>query len=317
MNVKAMIPLGLAGVLGLVAAVLVRNAIAHKASVSAPATNLVSVVVAKQDIEPGHDLTLEDLSISKVPAETAPGQIFSDPAQLVGRVVTTQLLKDQTILETLLAPTGTGAGLQALVPLGMRAMTLQVNEYSGVGGMLCPGCHIDVISVLNDEKTHESIARTILQDLKISAVGHSFTPNPTPPGPGESAPPPSNAITVLCTPKQAQVLQLALIAGRPWFVLRSTDDGKELPVEGTTMAELRGDSDQNTAVAEAPVALPSRTISTEAAVPVDAPPAVTKRIVQILRGGAESQVTFIIPVPPAGVSVDATPDLAPAVPGLH
>ena len=52
----------------------------------------------------------------------------------------------------------------------------------------------------------------------------------------------ANNITLLCTPKQAQTLQLATMAGRPWFVLRSGSDGKELPLDGTTMAELRGEN---------------------------------------------------------------------------
>ncbi len=116
MNMKAVIPLVLAVVLGLVAAILVRNAIKHKNQAPTLASNLVTVVVAKQPADPGHQLTKEDVAVSKVPADAAPGQVFSDPNQLVGRVVTTPLVKGQAILETLLAPIGTGAGLQALVP---------------------------------------------------------------------------------------------------------------------------------------------------------------------------------------------------------
>ena len=55
--------------------------------------------------------------------------------------------------------------------------------------------------------------------------------------------PPANDITLLCTPHQAQVLELAALTGRPWFVLRSMRDGEEAPMEGTTLAELRGDDD--------------------------------------------------------------------------
>ena len=119
MNAKAVVPLILAVVLGLVAALLVKNAISRKSSPSNQG-NLVTVVVAKQNIDPGGQLTKEDLVVSKVPADAAPGQVFSDPNQLVGRVATTPLLKGQTILETFLAPTGTAA---SGIPGGTGAST--------------------------------------------------------------------------------------------------------------------------------------------------------------------------------------------------
>lgn len=311
MNMKAVIPLALAVVLGLVAAFLAKNALSRRNQPQAPQGNLVSVVVARQGVEPGRQLTLEDVVTAKVPAETAPGQVFSDPTQLVGRVSTTPLVKGQTILETLLAPNGTGSGLQALVPPGMRAITLEVTEFSGVGGMLLPGCHVDVISVVRDDKIHESVARTILQNIKVQAVGRSVSN--APPADGEKPQGAPNNITLLCTPKQAQVLQLSTIAGRPWFVLRSGQDGKELTVEGTTMAELRGDNSLPDQIGAEPVAVeievkpPTPEIFNQAAAPsvtvIDVAPApapvptVIKRTVQILRGGAETQVTFVVPNP--------------------
>src|SRR5207237_3728643 len=95
----------------------------------------------------------------------------------------------------------------------MRAITLEVSEFSSVGGMLTPGCHVDVISIVHDEKAGQNVARTILQNIKVEAVGRSLTATP-PPADGQQqqgqqpqgAP---NNVTLLCTPKQAQVLELA------------------------------------------------------------------------------------------------------------
>ena len=303
MNMKAVIPLSLAVILGLVAAILVRNAIARNKSGPSVASNLVTVVVAKGDVEPGKELAKEDLSVSKIPVEAAPGQIFSDPAQLVGRVVTTPLVKGETILESLLAPTGTGSGLQALVPPGMRAITLEINQFSGVGGMLQPGCRVDVLSLLNDNKTHESVSRTILQNIKITAVGRSTSA--TPPVDANGNPlPPANDITLLCTPHQAQVLELAALTGRPWFVLRSMRDGEESPMEGTTLAELRGDDTQGNNDS-APQVVQTNVTPTPTAQPTsfDAAPSTIKRTVQVIRGGADSHVTFVLPAP-RGITAD-------------
>jgi pilus assembly protein CpaB len=324
MNKKAVLPLVFAVLLGLVAAYLVKDAIARRTQPAPQATNLVSVVIAKQNVEPGKQLGKEDLAISKIPAEAAPGQIFSDPTQLAGRVVTTPLIKGQTILETLLAPAGAGGGLQALVPPGMRAMTFEVNEFSGVGGMLQPGCHVDVITLIHDDKKNETFTRTILQNIKVEAIGHNTSNQP--PADGQPAPPPSNAITVLCTPKQAQILQLAMMSSRPWLMLRSGQDGKELPSEGTTIAELRGDNDNladaiptdpsmtdngNDAFANATPPQPAPTLTTDAtqqqqADAIPQPPPFLKRTVQVLRGGAESSTTFVIPNPRANATADVS-----------
>jgi pilus assembly protein CpaB len=227
---------------------------------------------------------------------------------VVGRVVTTPLVKGQAILETLLAPSGTGSGLQSLIPPGMRAMTLEVSEYTGVGGMMTPGCHLDLIGIVKDPKTGESISRTILQNLKVQAIGHNVSS--TPPADG-TPPPPSNALTLLCTPHQAQIIQLALITGRPWFVMRATKDGQELPLEGTTMAELR-DGDNSDSYAAVPAQPTDGTTATTTPPVVDTTSYMpSKRTVQIFRGGTESTVTITV----AGSrGVTAGADTSPAVP---
>ncbi len=293
MNMKAVVPLVLAVILGLAAAVLVHNAIAKNSKLPGQPTNLVTVVVAKQNIDPGQELGKDDLLTSKVPADSAPGQVFSDTSQLIGRVPTVPLLKDQAILETLLAPNGTGSGLQALVPVGMRAFTVDINEVTGVGGMLVPGCHVDVLTAVHDSKTNENFTRTILQNLKVTAVGRTVSNVPANNADGQGPPPPANNITLLCTPHQAQVMELACISGKPWFVLRSTRDGQELSLDGTTLAELRGDDTSNEPTISV---MPAQAMGTNP-MPSENQPATIKHVVQILRGGAESQVTFVMPNP--------------------
>jgi pilus assembly protein CpaB len=310
MNAKAMVPLVLAVVLGLVAALLVRSAMSHKPIVPTGPSNLVTVVVAKQDADPGHALSIEDLGTAHVPADAAPGEVFSDPAQLVGRVTVSPLVKGETVLDNLLAPTGSGSGLQALIPPGMRAVTLEVSEFSGVGGMLEPGCRVDVVSVMQDSRQKQSVARTVLQNIKVSAVGRAVAP--AHPAPGQPLPPPSNSVTLLCTPKQAQTLQLSTNTGRPWLVLRSTRDGAEVQLESTTLAELQGDAtpdaDPEATVDSAPpAAVPAPTPATPAGLtPADAPtpvaaavPATVHRSVTVINGGVESQVTVTVPNPRA------------------
>src|SRR5687768_1955271 len=92
--------------------------------------NYAVPVAAAYDIAAGQPITPADLTTTKVEATVVPTGSFTDPAALADRVPLGGLVKGQTILEALLAPKGTAAGVQALIPEGMRAMTIQVNEFS-------------------------------------------------------------------------------------------------------------------------------------------------------------------------------------------
>jgi pilus assembly protein CpaB len=317
MNMKTVIPLGLALVLGLVAAILVRNAMAHRNTPNTSNGNTVAVVVAKADIDPGKALEKEDLVIARVPAEIAPSHVFSDPNQLVGRVAIAPLARGQTIMESLLASTGSGSGLQALIPAGMRAVTIEVNEFTGVGGMLEPGCRVDLVSTLNDPKTHESMAKTILQYVQILAIGR----NTTPPHPveGQPLPPPTNNITLLVTPKQAQTLELACSSARPWLLLRYNRDGTQVQLEGTGLGSLRGDPTDS----DAPVNTASATPAPAPASPANPftpiaettpqeKPTTYRRTVTFIENGVERDVTMTLPIPRTDTVDTSTEQRQPA-----
>jgi pilus assembly protein CpaB len=321
MNMKTVIPLALAIVLGLVAAIMVRNTMAHRSSPIAFNANSVLVVVARQDVDPGRALAKEDLTTARVPAEVAPTHVFSDPNQLVGRVTLVSLSKGQPITETLLAEAGSGAGLQALIPPGMRAYTLEVNEFSGVAGMLEPGCHVDLVSAINDPKTHETMARTILQNIKVGAIGRSVvTQHPVE---GQPAPAPSNNITLVVTPGQAQIIELACMSGRPWLTLRSNRDPNEAQLEPATLAKLRGDPDElgdNQSFNPTPAPAVNHPASPFDPIPeavADTQPKTTRYTVTFIRGGVEQQKTVTVPAVPRIDTVDTSTETQQPANGQH
>src|SRR4051812_32083800 len=175
MNVKTWIPLILAVALGLVAMAVARKALRPGGATAGP-VNSVPVVVAKRDVAVGRELAAEDLAVTRVPLDSAPTRAFQSVQDLVGRAVTTPLVKGQAVTDTLLAPAGSGAGIQAVVIPGMRAITIEVNEVTGLGGMLVPGAKVDVICAIRDEKTQQPAARTILQNIRVLALGRLMSP---------------------------------------------------------------------------------------------------------------------------------------------
>ncbi len=146
----------------------------------------------------------------------------------------------------------------------MRAITIDVNEVSGVGGLLVPGCHVDLLASLHAGSADSLLTRTLVQDVKVVAVGQSLSPpNPTD---GQIA----RSVTLIVTPQQAETVELASNVGRPRLVLRSGADNNILQTAGVSLTQLEGGQ------------LPVATASTPA-----------PHFVEIIRGGVESvAVTF-------------------------
>jgi pilus assembly protein CpaB len=299
MNWKTWVPLTLAIVLGVVAAKVARDMLMQNRPAPTASVKLTKVIVAKVDITPGHEIKAEDLGDAQVSAESVPGGSFADPQQVVGRVAEQKMVKGQTVLEPQLAPQGAGAGLQALIPNGMRAITIEVNEFSGVAGLLIPGCRVDVIATINGEG--RQLARTVVQNVKVTAVGQRMVPKEKD---AEANAPPeiSRSVTLLASLKEAEAIELATSSGRPRLVLRSTRDEAVSKSEGITIGELCGAKQQDgfwTAAAKLAAAnaakaatQPSLSQTAVAAGPTTKPIDKDKHIVRVFRAGTESSVSL-------------------------
>lgn len=320
MNWKAWAPLVVAITLALVAG-LVAQRMMSRVNVAQPEdTNFTKVAMVTRDLAPGSSLSIGDVELREIGLDAPPAGTFTTTTELVDRVTTAPLLKGQPILQSLLAPEGTAAGLSALVPKGKRAITVDVNETSGLAGMLLPGAYVDVLATITGGGDEEgSTARTIVQNVKVMAVGQRLTPEQKQPGdnqPGEMA----RSVTLEVTPEQAETIELSAMTSRPRLVLRADGDDKQANTSGITLVDLRG----KRASAGAPV--PATPVSTdkpafpgspfdifntkqpEAKAPQNDPfNATTTREVKIIRGGQESTVTFEVPAAPSwmtGVSLE-------------
>ena len=300
MNWKTWAPLVLAIVLGVVAAKAARDVmLSNKAA--ANNSKFTKVVVPKGDVQPGAALTGADLTLAQVDSSRVPPTAFDSMDKLVGRVSETLMIKGQPIVEAMLAPVGSGSGLQALVPPGMRAVTIEVNESSGLAGLISPGCRVDVIATLNDgHNTSESrIAKTIVQNVKVSAVGQRTSSG------GTDAPTDMfKSVTILASLEDAEALELACAMGRPRLVLRGGRDNEVTATAGVSMNDLKGTGGRpDTGTSALAVATP-----TTAPVAVIAPPppttkpvqtivqaeTVKHRLVRVIKGGRVSMVSLTL-----------------------
>ena len=64
---------------------------------------------------------------------------------MIGRGVISDLYQGEPILDSRLAPPGSGGGLGATIPQGMRACAVRVDDVVGVAGFVTPGMRVDVL----------------------------------------------------------------------------------------------------------------------------------------------------------------------------
>src|SRR5438046_1087473 len=296
MNRKTFISLLLAIVLGLVAAKVARDTL-NRQHQPAPQGHFTSIVVTKRGVAPGQELNAEDLTIGQVSPETAPEQSFDNITAVLNRTAKVELVKGQAVVEPLLAEKGSGSGLQALVPAGMRAITIEVNEFSGLGGMIAPGSRVDVVATIQGSGGDEMSARTIVQNVKITAVGQRVSSKRDPkedPAQQEVF----RSVTILCAPEEAEAIELASTTGRPWLVLRGNRDEERVDTDGVTVTALRGrgvlrKSDPFVPVLEVKP-------STQPTTPQPRSVAMNTRTVEVIRGGTLSTITITLPTVQGG-----------------
>jgi Flp pilus assembly protein CpaB len=219
------------------------------------------------------------------------------------------MVQGQPVNEQLLSPKGSGTGLQALVPSGMRAVTIEVNEFTGIAGLLNPGMNVDVVSTFRDDVSRETVTRTIVQDVKVLAVGPRITP------PGDDQKDMYHSVTLLAKPHDAERIELAAFSGHPRLSLRSGRDNYTVASRGTNIGELAsGDSSEGgngmlaslvkTMARNARVAPTTQRTEVEAtkipATPVADPfggeqPRTMQRKVTVIRNGVETTTVFEVP----------------------
>lgn len=293
MRSKIWIPLVLSVVLGLGAALVAMRTL--RAPHVARVVTDVGVLVAAHDIDAGTEVLPADMTTVRYPVKDVPPEAFTDMNQVANHVAIAPMVKGQMAIDRLLASKDSPAGLQALVPPGMRAITLEVNEFSGVAGLLTPGARVDIIALLRDERNKENGTRTIVQDLKVLACGRQLgaaVANPN----GAAQPPMPQSVTLLATPKQAQALGLASVGGRPWLALRGYKDSKQVNPGTTSLAELRGDDEEfarSLASMIAPPTGPSASAGSATTQPVQAVADYRpQRTVRLILGDQEQRLSF-------------------------
>src|SRR6266852_461835 len=175
-----------------------------------------TIVAAARDLDVGAALASEDLKMISWTSGQVPKGAFSKVADATGRAVLYPMFENEAILDAKLAPTGSGAGLPAVIPQGMRAVSIRVDDVVAVAGFVGPGTRVGVL--LTGVSRNESLTKTILENVQVLAAGQKIQPDSQ--GKAEKV----NVVTLLCTSQDAAKVTLAANDGHIQLILRNPMD---------------------------------------------------------------------------------------------
>lgn len=180
----------------------------------------VEVMVAANDLQVGSRVEEHDVRIIRIPGADLPPGAPRKRSDVIGHGVIMPISKGEFILPNHLAPENAGAGLPSLIPPGMRAVSVRVNDVASVSGFVTPGTRVDVL-VTASAGTGDQQTTTVLQNVQVLASGHTLERSST----GEAQN--TAVVTLLVTPEDAQRLTLATKEGSIQLTLRNPIDTKQ------------------------------------------------------------------------------------------
>jgi pilus assembly protein CpaB len=171
-----------------------------------------------RSLKAGEILKSDSVELIPWPASRPLRSAFYKTSDVVGRSVLYPLERGEPILARDLEALGAGAGLAAKIPDGMRAIALRSDEIVGVAGFLNPGSCVDVLVTYTSSLSPDPITATVLQDVRVLAVGQRAQPDP------EGKPATVTVVTLLLTPEEAERAVLASTHGSVHLLLRNSAD---------------------------------------------------------------------------------------------
>lgn len=278
MNRTRLLMIGvLALALGFLVSVYVYKSLQSKSGVASDPG--IDVIVAADDLQVGARVEEHDIKIIRIPVADLPSGAPRRRSDVLGHGVIIPITKGEFILPTKLAGENAGSGLPSLIPPGMRAVSVKVNEVVSVAGFVTAGTRVDVLLTGTPNGGSEPQTTTVLQNVAVLAAGSKLERNQN----GEPVNTP--VITLLVSPDDAQRLALAQSEGKIQLALRNPLDTKSDEVPSSGARALYRFAPAPAPAAHAPV---HRTLPVKAT--PTPPPASTGVSVEVYQGDKPKQV---------------------------
>lgn len=184
----------------------------------------VYVVVAARNVMPGQKLEERDLKVVRYPNDFLPPDVLHTQAGAIGRWAGVPMVQGDFVTSNKLTDDG---GLPSLIPVGLRAAPVSVNDVVSVAGFAKPGTLVDVLVTGYAPDSHKLQTITVLQNVRVLAAGTQL--EHTAANEAREA----RVVTLLVSPEDAEKLTLATQEGHIQLIIRNPRDPsqeKRLPV---------------------------------------------------------------------------------------
>ena len=234
---QSWIALGVAVVLGLFAVFIANSYLTGKQR-QAELSGTTKVAVAAAPMAYGTDVTPDKVRFVDYPNTAIPPGAFTNTAQLIPdgkkRVALMPIGVNEPILASKISGQGQGASIAALLPAGMRAASVRINDVSGVAGFVQPNDSVDVLVTRNMPGAERNTQMTdvLIQNVRVIAIDQQARN-------ADGSPKVAKTATLEVNPLDAQKLALAQEVGSLSLVLRKPGEQNNPVVETVSMADLR------------------------------------------------------------------------------
>ncbi len=256
MNQRNIIILVAAGLLGVLAVYLANtwfSGVEERQQAFVEEQDLVNVAVASQELEFGTALNNENVRLVSWPANSVPQGAFNDLSSIEpGQVAIRPIAIGEPILQSRISGR---ASLSANLPVDMRAVSIPVNQVSGVAGFVLPGDVVDVML------TREETTVVLLENVQVLAIDRRSNEQDTEPAVVDTA-------TLQVDPISAQRLTLARQVGSLSLALRNVENQEVGPTPSVTVSSLGYFRPPPSRVRTASAPPPHQSSSAPAAAPV-------------------------------------------------
>ena len=189
------------------------------------------------------------------------------------------LVKNEPILAAKLASKEAGSGLPPVIPEGMRAVSVRVNEVVGVAGYVLPGTRVDVVATASPTMNQtDTTSKVVLANVQVLTAGTRMEQDQE-----KGKPMQVTVVTLLVTPEQVERLALASTEGKIQLALRNPlDQGAPLDARHQAGGPARARPRRVVAAVPAPRTTSARKVAGPVTMEAPAPPPAPT--VEMIRG---------------------------------
>lgn len=206
----------------------------------------VTAVVAKMTLPSMSWITSQHIEVKEVPRKGLAVDYFSDPVQVIGKVLAVPITKGQVLTRSNLITEGSGAQLATALPQGMRAVSIPISKHSVMGGLLYPGCLVDVIATFRLRRTREAkgeaLSTTLLRGIQVLAVQNETIFTKADQDQQKAKVRQSSrdiTVTLMVDSRQAEALQLAMNNGKITLAMRNPLDRQDVESDAMVLSQGR------------------------------------------------------------------------------